>query len=111
MGEESEAILKGKKITALWLQSSHTLEGPTLEMHAGENIVQEMARSLMKVSRGEKSPGFISPPGTLNGYYMVRIVSSGYPFLSTDRRKTQTQQCATYVPAVSEVKWVLSQRE
>lgn len=54
MGEESEAVLKGKKIAALWLQSSHTLKGPALERHAGENILQEMESSLMKIGKGEK---------------------------------------------------------
>lgn len=68
MGEESEAALKGKKNTVLCLQSSCMLKGPTLERHAAENNLQEMARCLVKISMGEKSPGFISPPDILNGY-------------------------------------------
>lgn len=82
MGEKSEAVLKGK-ITALWLQSSRTLKGPTLERHAGENTLQEMARSLVKISKGEKSPGFISPPGILP-YLYGKDCLRWYPFLSTD---------------------------
>ena len=43
------------------------LKGPSSEGHPGENVLQEKARSLVKNSRGEESPGFISPPGVLNG--------------------------------------------
>lgn len=50
------------------LHSSCMLKGPTSERHDGENNLQEMPRSLVKIGMGKKSPGFISPPDILNGY-------------------------------------------
>lgn len=64
MGEESKTVLTAKR---LWLNTSCRAKKPTLERHAGGNILQEIASSLVKVSRGEKLGGFISP-GVLNEY-------------------------------------------
>lgn len=51
--ERKVKLLWTENITALWLQCSHTLKGPTSEKHTGENTLQEMVRPLAKIIRGE----------------------------------------------------------
>lgn len=88
MGEESEAVLKGEGgCRAL------PLKGQTLEACSGENSLQDMARSLVKISRGEKSPGFISPPCILNGYLYCKDCLQRFPFLSTRQTQLPCNPC------------------